>query len=260
MRSLLPLAIVAVVAVVSCKKLGRDTDDKATPAATPNIPPKPPEHPNVTPEALERKGRSEARLKTEGVKINATLPVIDTEAEAKIRTKDAIVERTIALMITAVKGEGLEQEYVDRDRKRFGADAFFSPEEKKFVADLHPSSADKAKFGWRYECLGVMLWALGFHPELEKPDKIVDAGRLVKLVMDKGPTKLREEAKVRSAKELLDEADLIYRYDWACVDARMNGKKAAGGIDCEIVVERHRALNWLVGYQGQAWDDVSTDT
>ena len=40
---------------------------------------------------------------------------------------------------------------------------------------------------------------------------------------DKGPKKLREEAKLRSAKELLDEADLIYRYDWSCVDARING-------------------------------------
>jgi len=26
------------------------------------------------------------------------------------------------------------------------------------------------------------------------------------------------------------------------------------------VVERHPALNWLLGYQGQEWDDVSTDT
>jgi len=32
------------------------------------------------------------------------------------------------------------------------------------------------------------------------------------------------------------------------------------GVDCEMVVERHHALNWLIGYQGQDWDDVSTDT
>ena len=89
----------------------------------------------------------------------------------------------------------------------------------------------------------------------------MDAGRIVSLVMkDKGPKKLREQARLRSAKELLDEADLIYRYDWACVDARVNGGPAPSGVDCGIVVERHHALNWLIGYQGQEWDDVSTDT
>jgi hypothetical protein len=31
-------------------------------------------------------------------------------------------------------------------------------------------------------------------------------------------------------------------------------------LNCELVVERHRALNWLIGYQQQAWDDVRPDT
>ncbi|MCR9246223.1 MAG: DUF4272 domain-containing protein [bacterium] len=26
------------------------------------------------------------------------------------------------------------------------------------------------------------------------------------------------------------------------------------------LAERHYALNWLIGYRNQAWDDVSTDT
>jgi len=28
----------------------------------------------------------------------------------------------------------------------------------------------------------------------------------------------------------------------------------------EIIVERHRALNWLIRYMNQDWDDVTTDT
>jgi hypothetical protein len=41
---------------------------------------------------------------------------------------------------------------------------------------------------------------------------------------------------------------------------RASGQPAPHGVDWEIVVERHPALNWLLGYQGQEWDDVSTDT
>jgi hypothetical protein len=201
LRTITAIALLLTVGTTACKK---PADEPPPPPAARNTPPKPPEHPNPTPEALERKAQSEARLKSAGVKVSATLPVIDTEKEAKIRTRDAVIERAIALMITATKAEGLEQPLVDQDRKRFGADTFFSPQEKAFIADANPSPRDKAKFGWRYECLGVMLWALGFDAKLGPPNKIVDAGHIVKIVQDRGPQKLRDDAKLRTAKELLD--------------------------------------------------------
>lgn len=223
-------------------------------------PPRPPEHLNPGPEALARKARSETRLKSEGVMTNAELPVIENAAEAKLRTADAVVDRALALLVVATKGEGLEQARVIETRDKLGAAPFLSPDEKDFVDDASPTAKDKAQFGWRYECLGVMLWALGFEAELPRPGKIVDAGRIVKLVLDKGPTAFRAEAKLRSSKDILDATDLVYRYDWACVAARMSSEPAPKGVDCEVVLERHRALNWLIGYQNQAWDDVSTDT
>lgn len=30
--------------------------------------------------------------------------------------------------------------------------------------------------------------------------------------------------------------------------------------DAGVVQERHHALNWLIGYCGQDWDDITTDT
>ena len=105
-----------------------------------------------------------------------------------------------------------------------------------------------------------MLWALGFLPELGRPDKIVDVRRIAGLMKDKAPKLLHDEGRLRPAGELLDAADLIYRYNWACVDARVNGRATPAGLDCGVVIERHHALNWLIGYLGQAWDDVSTDT
>ena len=51
-----------------------------------------------------------------------------------------------------------------------------------------------------------------------------------------------------------------YRYHWAVVDARVNGLEIPSDIDASVVYERHYALNWLVGYSGQEWDDISTDT
>jgi hypothetical protein len=56
----------------------------------------------ISPEAASRKERSEILLRAEGVPINKTLPVIETEREAKRRTKDEIAYRALALLVVAV--------------------------------------------------------------------------------------------------------------------------------------------------------------
>lgn len=68
------------------------------------------------------------------------------------------------------------------------------------------------------------------------------------------------DAQMRPLSAILDQADLIYRYHWAVVDARVTGRAAPAGLDGGIVLERHRALNWLIGYMDEEWDDISTDT
>jgi hypothetical protein len=62
-------------------------------------PARPPTYPNPSQEALDRKARSTAKLASMGIAVAATLPVIADEKAAKWRTKDAVVERAIALML-----------------------------------------------------------------------------------------------------------------------------------------------------------------
>ena len=68
------------------------------------------------------------------------------------------------------------------------------------------------------------------------------------------------EAELRPQAEILSEADLIYRIHWATVDARVNGAEPPAGLNPSVVYERHYALNWLIGYAGQEWDNITTDT
>jgi hypothetical protein len=139
------------------------------------------------------------------------------------------------------------------------ADAF-TPKEQAFIAKPEPSTRERNEFGWRYECLWVLLWALGFVEKLGRPDHIMDAGQGVGIISRLGRDDFLAQAKLRPAAELLDAADLIYRYDWAVVDARLKQQTAPAGLDPDVVVEWHYALNWLIGYQDQEWDEVSTDT
>ena len=105
-----------------------------------------------------------------------------------------------------------------------------------------------------------MLWALGFIDKLERPDAICDVKRAVTILRDNGRQGFLRKSKLRPQSEILDVADLIYRYHWVIEDVCVNGQKALAGLDLGVVMERHYALNWLIGYMGQAWDDISTDT
>ncbi len=65
---------------------------------------------------------------------------------------------------------------------------------------------------------------------------------------------------MRSQKEIMDEADKIFRLHWACVDNRIQERPAPVGMNESIVMERRRALFWLIGHQNEEWETISMDT
>jgi hypothetical protein len=213
-----------------------------------------------SPEALDRKTRSIARLKSEGVPTVEHLPVIEDSKQAKIRTKEEIAHRAIAVCIAAVKGEGMEQEMIDSLVKRYGAEKFFSPQEAAFIKNPHPTQKDRIKFSWRYECYWVLLWSLGYIETLDRPAQVCDVPKAVGFLRDLSTPQFVEHAKLRPIGEILDQADLMYRYDWAAVNARLKNQPAPAKLEAGVVQEWHYVLNWLIGYMDQEWDDVSTDT
>jgi hypothetical protein len=178
----------------------------------------------------------------------------------KRRTKEEVARRAMALLVVASKGEGLRQEVLARVVDDYGVEPDFSSEEAAFVGNPTPSDHDRIQFTWRFEAACTLLWALGYVDELEKPVETCDVERAVAVLMDRSRERFIAEAKLRPPAEILDQADLIYRYHWAVVDARLDGKPVPAGLDPDVVMERHHALNWLIGYMDQEWDDVSTDT
>ncbi len=187
------------------------------------------------------------------------LPVVEDEAKVKPRAKEEVIARCLATEFCAVRGESNEKKFVDDLVEKFGVQGALSPEERKFLQTPTPSKQQLADFAWRYECVHVFLWALGYLPALNPPNRIADVGKEVTIIRDKGPEKFTADASLRPLSEVLDQADLYYRLHWATVELRLKGEKSEKA-DGEIVMERHRALNWLIRYMNQDWDDVTTDT
>jgi len=69
-----------------------------------------------------------------------------------------------------------------------------------------------------------------------------------------------EHSELRPIADILDQADLTYRYHWAVRNAQLKGQQIPAALDPGVTQERHHALNWLIGYKEQAWDLVTTGT
>jgi len=205
---------------------------------------------SATVAAKARKARSEEILRADGVPLNLKLPAIVDAGQTTGRTHRQVVGRTLAILTTAVKGEGLDQSIVDALIEDFEVQSFLTPEEAAFIAQLNPPTVDRVQFAWRYEA----AWDLG------PPREIVDVRAIGEIVRGETVDSIVAKTQLRSMDELLDQADLIYRYRWALVDARVHDREPPADLDPGVALERHRALNWLIGYLGQEWDDVTPDT
>lgn len=209
-------------------------------------------------EEIARKQRSEAVLSAAGVSINPHLPFLESEDEVSIRSPREIAERLLALNIVAVKGEGLGQEIIERIVEERGMRPLFTPTELAFIDDPEPSEHDRLQFVWRYEAAWVLFWALNLvQGPLGLPSHLCDVPMLAETVRDTADLTVNG---TRSARELLDEADLIYRCAWAIRQAGFDRVTPVGNLDPGVTMERHYALNWLIDPDGSDWDDVDTST
>lgn len=106
----------------------------------------------------------------------------------------------------------------------------------------------------------MLFWALNFVPTLGKPDAICDVSELISIMQERSAIQFISDAIARPISELLDQADLIYRYRWAIVNAQLKGQDCVADLNFSVALERHYALNWLIHYFDQDCDDIGVDT
>lgn len=222
-------------------------------------------------ESLERRDRSVSLLREKHIYVIPWLPLLHERAEDPGRTVEEVCGRTAALLALSLYSEcrvgdhmsyEKAREFVDPIIEGYGAEQFFSPEEKKYLNDPDSTEQTQIQFAWQYENLWVMEWALELTDDLFWPTRICDVPGSVRLLRDcQTMDALMAAAKLRPRKELLEQADLIYRLRWACEDARVMGMPAPAGIDSGVVLERHRSLFWLAGCDDMCpWDEINLST
>lgn len=211
-------------------------------------------------EAVSRKERSTARLASRGLRANPHLPPVAAATEAVLRSPQAVLGRAQALLVVALRaeslnaGEPLSMEVLRRQLPE--ASEQLSPDERAFLAQEDPARQDIVRFGWRYEAVSTLQWALRINHELPFPDHICDAAAVTRAMLSKLPGK----PALRAPADVLDALDLTLRLHWITRQAQVDGKLPVEGLDAGVVQERHLALNWLVSDDALGWDDIDTPT
>jgi len=221
-------------------------------------------------EAQMRKKRSIEILKAHNVPYIQHLPVIETADNVKIRTAEEIAYRAVTCLLAiqvACDAAGAPGNF-KKSRKFFGEklielglEGFLTQKEQKIFKGKC-NNQDFVSMTWKYEAYWILLWALGIVEQLDYPSEACDCEFAIHAVADcNSMNDFMRKVKLRDISEILDEADLIFRYDWACVDARIHEEEAPAGLDPDVVYERHCGLNWLIDADGaDDWDNVATNT
>lgn len=238
-----------------------DNSEKKLESTTPLIT-KPVKNISSTIDQKKRRAKSEKTCEANKIPIykNPNSLFVESENDVELRTKDEVVDRVMALLYLGLKSEGLEQVNLDKMDEDYGISSKLTSIEKEYAFSSDPTEQQKINANWRYESLHVLLWSLSYIDELAYPDKMCNVADDVVIVYELGAEKFRNQAKLRSKKEILDQADLILRYDWACVSARVKKENAPGSLNPSVVYERHFSLNWLIKFMNQDWDNMTTDT
>lgn len=217
-----------------------------------------------------RKEHSIEILKQHGVPYIDHLPCIETSDHINIRTADEIAKRAITCLITiqlacdmANQTDNIEKSkaFFQGMLEQFHVEDCLTPNEKA-IFEQTADFQDILNMTWKYEAYWPLLWALGMVKSLNYPSDICDCNFAIQAVSScKTYEDFIKNTSLRDIEEILDEADLIFRYDWACVNAKLNGKQAPANLNSSVVLERHCALNWLVNADQQDdWDHASPNT
>ncbi|ABG59801.1 DUF4272 domain-containing protein [Cytophaga hutchinsonii] len=201
--------------------------------------------------ALERKEQTETFLKTLGIPVQDELPVIEEESDVHIRTVQEITARIMILtylncLVTQEELQPIILEYL----QTHGLWAKVSPNEKRLFEKTSFTDEEKDLIAMRAECIWVLLWSINKVERLTLPTREVNVDELFPLLppfLD-DPFDYIKDASLRTATEILNEADFIFRLNWAM------SKTPVEGLNAHIAFERYFTVNWITSVRME-WED-----
>lgn len=214
-------------------------------------------------DAHARKTASLERLEIHGIEVASSLPPCLGEGEVELRQPIDVARRALALFVVATRAESLNHgSPIPLETLRGQTPQGFlalSPRETAFMETEEPDPQEVVQSVWRYEALFLLQWALGLSDELPLPTEICDVPALRERI-EAALSDLTGTPSLRPTDEILSALDFHLRLHWAVRQARVDEREPPAGLSPGVVLERHYALNWLVRFDDEDWDEVDVPT
>jgi hypothetical protein len=187
----------------------------------------------------------------------------DGQSPDEVRSSADVARRSLALFSVVDLALGADRTDILQWLKDNGLWSTLAPSEVGFIDTPSPSQKQTINAGWLSERLVVLLWALGDIERLPLSNQQCDTRVFQDILPPFARVSVQEfvsRSGLRPKPELIAMADEILALHWEARDAERNGRTPRKPVDLEIVQERHHAINWVIGYDGLPWDEVTTDT
>jgi len=190
-----------------------------------------------------------------GVAVPATLPLLD--AGLGMRSADETVSRILAMNAVAATAYGFDKMKAISWLNQEAVTDWLSEQEKRF---LFEGAGQSDRFKVQVEGMWALAWAMGIASELNFAKDCDNrfVMMLPNLKQSQRTADFRKKASPRPLEQVIAACDLAYCFHWSIRQSEISGNRPPGNLKPYVVVERRRALEWLLSKE--AWDEITLDT
>jgi len=190
-----------------------------------------------------------------GIFIPASLPILDTGL--RLRNQKDALNCLLRLTAVAAASYGFDKAKSLAWLRQENLGALLTEGERRF---LELDEGRLELFQVQIEGMWALAWALSLVPQLDfwKDCDSQFVSQLPNLKVGKSSAELRRKARLRPVDDVVAACDLVYCLHWAIRQAEIEGKEPPDGLKSYVIVERRRALEWLLS--NESWDSISLDT
>lgn len=211
-----------------------------------------------------RKEISENRIADLGILFNPNLPLTHEMNDLIIRDSKEIASRIVVLwevvnVANNFKGTNRKEsvEFL-KDVKLWN---LLSPREQTFLSTSKHEKQRIIDLTWQTEILKVLYWSINEISFLNEPIEDNSLVEISEKTIRKYQSleKFINQTKIRSTKEILDEADFTYRLHWCCREHRRKNQRVPSKYNYSVIRERDFAFRWITN-PNKNWDNITLDT
>lgn len=181
------------------------------------------------------------------------------EETDRVRSASEVAFRCLALLVPVARSAGADKSMLLDWIAEAKLSDHLTEREKSFInGTLSDLEHERIQFTWMCERVTVLLWALQFLDALPPFNRKCDWEPLRALIPPFGNLFLSDfmsRAQLRTSAELYKTALEIQ-----AAHGRGRSDRHDSSVSVPILQERHHAINWVVGYCGEDWECVTTDT